>query len=129
MTSTSTETAVALAETFYAVCAADNMVSTIDGSTDLFSDGSDTSYRVLGSNPTTGNAYDCCVGCLLNPYCGVAQYYSFPGGAFCNFFSNTGTCSGATVRGAIVKSTSLAGGISTFMNTNCGRWNPDFPPA
>lgn len=124
-TSTSTSTVVAAAETYYAACAPDNMVSTIDGRTEFLSDGT---YEVLVAGPTSGDAYACCSSCLLTDDCGVSQFFTNAGGAtYCNLFASPGDCDGARTAGGIVSYP--AGGISSFSNSNCGRWNVEFPPA
>ena len=101
----------------YAACGTDNAVSSVNGMSSLVSDGT---YMIQSETQGVGTQYDCCVSCLTNPFCGVAQYYTNNGGG-CNLYSNQGTCDPSVVYGGIV---AIPGGgyNSFFSNSNCGRF-------
>jgi hypothetical protein len=109
-----TVTQAAPQATYYAACADNNIITTINGQ-GIISGGANAELTVAQGSGNT--AYDCCVNCLLTPGCGSSLFHTDPNSPFCILNSPSGTCSQSNLAGY-----ALTGTQSKFALSNgyCG---------
>ncbi|CAK7205111.1 hypothetical protein SEUCBS139899_007876 [Sporothrix eucalyptigena] len=118
VTATVTSTIDLAAETSYAVCAANNLISTIGGT--------NIGQLTLASSATlsfhTGykSAYDCCALCVETSYCFGSAWLGEV--EYCYIMVGT-TCSSQSANSAGQVSTAATGDVFTVSNGECGYWS------
>jgi hypothetical protein len=110
---TNTVTEEAPQATFYAACAENNIISSVNGQVFYASGFVSGSYQTLSVN----SAYDCCVACINLAGCGSASYSASQSG-LCYLDNNLGVCSQD-----VVTTGAFVGAQSNFVFSNgyCGR--------
>ncbi|KAF2164817.1 hypothetical protein M409DRAFT_24722 [Zasmidium cellare ATCC 36951] len=110
--------------TYYAACAANNSVDTVDGgaieSFSPYTPG--LGFSLYQGVPAPQTAYECCVACLMmDPPCALSWWTTNPTPG-CLLLADNGTCTGSGFQ-AWFKTTPGDESDTTFSNSNCASWD------